>query len=77
MAEENSESNPCPRHLTGMIFNTMTTDEHLQEAQTAIDQAEQEPSRGMCDAISALQHLLAAVKELDRRQGVTRFPVGE
>ena len=53
-----------------------TFDNHIKSAETSLryykDTYNVHP-----DLLRAVESLLAAVKELDRRQGVTRFPVGE
>jgi len=50
-------------------------DYHIRQAQFCLTIASTSSEERVI--LEILQHLLAAVKELDRRQGVTRFPVGE
>jgi len=57
--------------LTTLQENLELADNYLQKLRGFSDDHEALMVGG------ALRHLLAAVKELDRRQGVTRFPVGE
>jgi len=52
-------------------------DDHIAPAEVGIEKLNRRFYGFDRDLVDVLQHLLAAVKELDRRQGVTRFPVGE